>query len=193
MNRRVFFLDAAKGFLSALVMFVILMSLFINANVASGSMESTLNIGDRLLCFRHAYVLSSPKRGDIILFKLPEDNRLLIKRVIAIPEDEVEIKEGEVLINGELHVEDYVTGETVCLSEYQHVILGDNEYFVMGDNREHSTDSRVFGPINSSYIKAKLLFSYSTSQFLMVVGVSFAVLFSVYFLKKRLELWRKRL
>lgn len=93
------------------------------------------------------------ERGDIVIVKTGE--KILIKRVIALPNETISCKNGVVYINDKALEEDYITGIT---SDFDEVALSENEYFVMGDNREHSKDSREIGAITHEQILAKHLF-----------------------------------
>ena len=136
----------------------------INAHVPSSSMESTINVNDNLIGFRLAYLFSEPERGDIVIFKFPDDeSKVYIKRVIGTPGDTVEILNGVLYINGEIIEEDYI-------KEPMHGTSGPYEvpegcYFMMGDNRNVSDDARYW---NNTYVAkekilAKVLFRYSPS------------------------------
>ena len=81
----------------------------INAEIPSGSMENTIMTGDKLIGFRWSYLFSGPERGDIIIFKFPDDeSQNYVKRVIGCPGDTVKIEDGKVYVNGELLEEDYL-------------------------------------------------------------------------------------
>ena len=111
-----------------------------------GSMDPTLNAGDVLLVDRMAYRFSTPKRGDIIVYKTGDDKKASthIKRIIGLQGETVQIIDGEVYINGELLADEHY-GKEVMLDPgiaAESITLGDDEYFVLGDNRNHSSDSR---------------------------------------------------
>ena len=118
--------------------------IIVNANVPTGSMENTIQPGDRLIGFRLSYQKEGPKRGDIIIFNYPVDeSETYIKRVIGLPGETVQIIDGYVYINGEKLDENYgaeVMNDAGRAAEP--ITLGDDEYFVLGDNRNDSTDSR---------------------------------------------------
>ncbi len=134
---------------------VILLKRFviINANVPTGSMEDTIMTGDNLIGNRLAYTFSEPKRGDVVIFysPLPEDQKeKLIKRVIGLPGETIRIENYEVYIDGKLYEEDYLK-ETwarnpgyIEASGYAEFTLGEDEYFMMGDNRNNSYDGRYW-------------------------------------------------
>lgn len=88
------------------------------------------------------------ERGDVVVFKIPEEKDALIKRVIGVPGEHVEVKERTVFINGEELDESTYLADDVETWGSVDVTLGENEYFMMGDNRNHSLDSRNFGAIN---------------------------------------------
>ena len=130
------------------VVFVLTHFIIINAKVPSGSMENTIMTHDRLIGFRFAYWFDEPQRGDIILFEYPVDEKqTYIKRVIGLPGETVQIMDdGSIYINGEKLEENYgmevIKPETIGRAA-EPIELGDDEYFVMGDNRNNSSDSRT--------------------------------------------------
>jgi signal peptidase I len=131
--------------------------------IPSESMTPTLEVGDRVLVNKLSYRLHDVNRGDLVVFERPEgetsDVKDLIKRVIGLPGDEVVIKDNSVWINGERLEEDYLPVGTVtkqgtranCTDETP-CVVPDEFVWVMGDNREHSFDSRYFGPIGEDTI-----------------------------------------
>ncbi len=130
--------------------------------IPSASMENTMHIGDRVLVNKVSYRVGDVHRGDIVVFKTPpaeadKNIKDLIKRVVAVPGDTIEARSGEVYINGEKLVEPYVKDNEPTLS-LPPTKIGPNLYFVMGDNRTNSSDSRVFGPINKDLIVGKTSF-----------------------------------
>lgn len=137
--------------------------------IQEGSMDATLAAGDTLLIDRATYILRAPKRGDIIAFKLSDDEKasLHIKRVIGLPGETVQIVDGRILIDGETYQEqkDFPLMQNPGLAESA-ITLGNGEYFVLGDNRNNSEDSRFVdvGNVKKSNIIGKLWFVISPKE-----------------------------
>ena len=128
-----------------------------------GSMDPTLNAGDVLLVDRMAYRFSTPKRGDIIVYKTGDDKKASthIKRIIGLPGETLQIKDGQILIDGETYQENGECPgiENAGVAETR-VTLGNGEYFVLGDNRNNSEDSRYadMGNVKKRNIIGKVWF-----------------------------------
>lgn len=138
--------------------------IFMHGLIPSGSMEPLLREGDAMISFRLAYAFEAPRRGDVIVFN-PSANpkEVYVKRVIGVEGDTVDLFNGQVYINGCLIKEDYILGSTYPLKEGKtSFTVPENCVFVMGDNRENSSDARAwdqpFIPIEA--IKGKTLFRY---------------------------------
>lgn len=124
--------------------FIITHFIIINTWVPTGSMNNTIMDNDKVIGLRFTYAFSSPKRGDIVIFKYPDDeSKNYVKRVIGIPGDVVEISDGQVSVNGEVLDEPYIK-ETMDTSETLSYTVPENSYFVMGDNRNNSNDARYW-------------------------------------------------
>ncbi|MCR5527160.1 MAG: signal peptidase I [Lachnospiraceae bacterium] len=122
--------------------------IIVNAKVPSASMEQTIMTGDRVIGFRGAYLFSDPERGDIVIFKYPDDEKILyIKRIIGMPGDTVQIEDGKVYINGEALKEDYLNVKTE--GSFGPYTVPEGHYFMLGDNRNNSADSRYW---NNTYV-----------------------------------------
>ena len=136
-----------------IVLVVVLIRTFIitPVRVDGDSMKNTLKNGDILLLYK----LGSINRLDIIVLDEEKDNEKIIKRVIGLPGETVVIKKGKIYVNDKVIDDEYAYGET---SDYDKVTLEDDEYFILGDNRLISKDSRYFGPIKENEIKGKIVF-----------------------------------
>jgi signal peptidase I len=146
-------LEWALVLLGALVLAVLIRQFMVQAFwIESESMESTLEVRDRVLVNRLSYTFGDVSRGDVIVFaRLPDDpgqTRDLIKRVIGLPGDTVEGRDNTIYINGSRLTEPYVDPESNFFADFGPVSVPDHEVFVMGDNRDQSLDSRRFGTID---------------------------------------------
>jgi signal peptidase I len=116
--------------------------------IPSESMVPTLEVGDRVFVNKFIYRFTEPERGDIVVFESVNGGEEdLIKRVVALPGDEVEVRSGTLLVNGEEQEEPYLNKELPFNGSYEPTEVPEGEVFVMGDNRANSADSRVFGPL----------------------------------------------
>ncbi len=141
---------------SIIIAVIVNMFLIVNAVVPTASMEPTIMTGDRIFGNRLAYKNKSPERGDIVIFKFPDDEKqLFIKRVIGLPGETLEVRNGEVFINDsdEPLDEPYLKVEPV--GSYGPVEIPEDCYFMMGDNRNCSADSRFWK--NPFVYKSKIL------------------------------------
>lgn len=153
---------------------------FAAAEVHQCSMQNTLYEGQRLIENKIQYCYSEPKRGDIVIIneesekgvfnvfaanteefigkfynKEENEKNRLIKRIIGVPGDEVDIKDGKVYLNGQVCNEPYVNGDTYPKNMKFPIIIPEKEYFVLGDNRENSMDSRDIGLVSIDKIEGK--------------------------------------
>ena len=129
-------------------------------SVRGTSMAPSFQSGDRLLIGRRVYRRASPGRGEVVVVRDPRDpSEHYLKRVVGLPGEEVRLAEGMLFIDGEQLAEPYLGGLPASpgLGEAAWT-LGEDRYFVMGDNRAHSTDSREFGPIAPRDVVGKVRF-----------------------------------
>jgi signal peptidase I len=161
----------------ALILVTILdTKVFAMVQVQQRSMESTLHEGQELLVDKVSYDFTEPKRGDIIIFlenrtkdnsfddfriflddvaQKKQDNTRLVKRVIGLPGDEIDLRDGYVYLNGEKLNETYTQGTTLTQGVNFPLKVADGKLFVLGDNREVSRDSRFFGLIDKKQVEGK--------------------------------------
>lgn len=156
--------------LAAAIALFINFVIIVNASVPTGSMENTIMAGDRVVALRLSYLFSEPERGDVAIFKYPDDPEqkiLYVKRVIGLPGDRVEVKDGGVYINGELLEEDYI--REITNGDYGPYEVPEGCYFMMGDNRNNSLDSRFWENkfVEEDAILGKVLFKYYKSPALV--------------------------
>ena len=129
--------------------FVITHFVIIKAEVPTGSMKDTIQEGDRLIGWRLAYLFSDPKRGDIVIFPFPDnEEEKYIKRIIGLPGETIEIIDGVLYIDGTVYEEDYI--KEPMRGNYGPYVVPEGCYFMMGDNRNHSSDSRAW---QNHYVK----------------------------------------
>ena len=138
------------------VVFIVNNVLLINAKIPSESMEDTIMTGDRFFGNRLAYINKDPQRFDIVIFKYPDDEtQLFIKRVIGLPGETVEIRDGKVYIDGsETPLDDSFTPEPPQ-GDWGPEVVPEGSYFMLGDNRNRSKDSRFW--TNTFVKKEKIL------------------------------------
>ncbi len=136
--------------------------------VPSGSMLQTLQISDHFMAIR-LHPNESVRRGDIMVFKPDDSDFHFVKRVIALPGERIAIKDKQVLLNGKILIEPYVQHTKPKTRPVRDIMppltLGPDEYFLMGDNREASHDSRWFGPVHRRHLKARAAYIYFPGKF----------------------------
>lgn len=148
-------------FFSVLISFFIILFVYQPVKVEGGSMEPGLEDQERIVINKLVYRLESIERGDIVVFRYPRDtHKSFIKRVIALPGDRIHISYGHVFVNGERLAEPYVPADYQDAKSYPETVVPNNAYFMLGDHRSASNDSREFGPIMRSYIYGKAVFGY---------------------------------
>lgn len=145
------------------VVFVVKRFVMINAIIPSGSMENTIMVGDRVFGNRLVYQFGDPERGDIVIFKYPDnEEELFIKRVIGLPGDKVWIRDGLVYLNdSETPLEEDYLPET-SVGDFGPYYVPEDCYFMLGDNRNWSKDSRLWVNtyVSRDKILAKAVFRY---------------------------------
>lgn len=162
-NILIWIFEIAVTFIFAVLVAI---TMFQSVTMQESSMEPTLSVGDRFFMNKLTYKISSPQRGDIIVFKTngEDDAALHIRRVIGLPGETIQIKDGRILIDGETYKEgkDFPAISNPGLASSP-VTLEAGEYFVLGDNRNNSEDSRYgdIGKVKKKYIVGKLWFTIS--------------------------------
>lgn len=139
----------------------IIIFLYQPVRVEGTSMLPMLEDQDRLFINKMAYRVGDIHQGDVVVFEYPRDHsKSYIKRVIALPGERIRINEGEVFVNGKRLPEPYVPDRFEDDRSMPEMTLGPNQYFVMGDHRSISSDSRDFGPVDRNLIYGKAVFVY---------------------------------
>lgn len=168
-----FLLDLAETFIIAIGLFVIIYNFLIQPNsVLGSSMEPNFYDGEYIITDKISYRIGEPQRGDIVVFRFPKDESLdYIKRIIGLPGESVMISDNTVTIYNEEYPagfvldEAYLPEETVTnggsiFPENQKTVIPYDSYFVMGDNRLRSSDSRSWGTVPEKDLIGKVLFRY---------------------------------
>ncbi len=133
--------------------------------VKGASMEPNFFDKEYLIVDELTYRFRAPERGDVLVFKYPENQReFFLKRIIALPGERVKVSEGHVTIYNTEHPEGivldepYLPDDLLTSGDQTFATVGDNEYFVMGDNRPNSYDSRRFGPVDKNLVIGRVIF-----------------------------------
>jgi len=139
----------------------IIIFLYQPVKVEGTSMMPSLDDQERIFVNKFVYHLEPIGRGDIVVFRYPRDpSKSFIKRVIGLAGDRIQIDDGRVFVNGKLLEEDYVPSKYDDQRSYPELVVPPNSYFVLGDHRTMSNDSRDFGPVDASFIYGKAVFGY---------------------------------
>ena len=147
--------------LSVFVSVFIIVFLYQPVRVEGTSMLPMLEDQDRLFINKMAYRVGEIHRSDVVVFLYPHDHeKSYIKRVIALPGDDLRIDHGRVYVNGKLLMEGYVPARYADDRSFPETIIPDRQYFLMGDHRSISSDSREFGPVDRELIYGKAAFVY---------------------------------
>lgn len=155
-------------FISAFLAIVLMYVFGVRTNVIGNSMETELYSGQEILINRMIYTVSSPKRGDVVAFQPNgnENSHFYIKRVVGLPGESLEIKDGYLYIDGKRYIEDESFDKMADAGILENELtLGKEEYFVLGDNRNFSEDSRSgnVGVVKQSYMIGKVWFKLSSN------------------------------
>ncbi|MGD8744065.1 MAG: signal peptidase I [Candidatus Woesebacteria bacterium] len=166
-----FFLDILEVIVFAVAIFLFIYLLLLQPHKIRGaSMEPNFPNGEYLLTDKVSYRFREPERGDVVVFESPNNNREeFIKRIIALPGETISIKEGDVYVNGSLLKEKYLTDSLRTsagsfINEGDAITVPDDHYFVLGDNRPFSSDSRAWGFITSDDITGRAWLIYWPPQ-----------------------------
>jgi len=176
-----FILSFLETVVVALVISVVLYLFIMTPHeVVGNSMHPTYKNGEMLMANKVLYKFKEPTRGDVIIFKY-SDTQDFIKRIIGLPGETVMLKDGKLYINGNLLDESTYLSSSIYtnggdyLKEGETITIPEGRYFVCGDNRPHSSDSRMFGPIDSKDIKGKAWIVYFPfNQFRLVKHESYS-------------------
>src|SRR3989442_6748042 len=140
---------------------VIIVFLSQPVKVEGTSMAPLLSDQERIFINKFVYRFEPIERGDVVVFWYPLDrSKSFIKRVIGLPGEYIEVRQGRVLVNGKRLMEPYVPPQFADSGSYGPITVPVDEYFVMGDHRVSSHDSRMFGPVENKYIYGKAAFAY---------------------------------
>ena len=153
-----FMVDTIETVLLALILFLVINAVSARVRVENISMQPTLYQGEFLLINKLAYKVGQPHHGDIIVFHYPRDPKEdYVKRLIGLPGDEVKVDQGKVFVNGTALDEPYIAAAPTYNGTW---IVPAGNYFVLGDNRNQSSDSHVWGYVSTDLVVGKALVIY---------------------------------
>ena len=139
----------------------IILFLYQPVKVEGTSMLPSLQDQERIFINKFVYHFESVARGDVVVFRYPRDPaKSYIKRVVGVPGDHILIDHGRVFVNGRRLAENYVPRDFIDGRSYPELVVPEHSYYVLGDHRSMSNDSREFGPVDESYIYGKAVFVY---------------------------------
>lgn len=160
-------MDFLETIVVALSIFVVVYLFLVQPHEVKGSsMEPNFHNNEYILTDKISYRFTEPKRGEVVIFKSPKNPEVdYIKRIIGLPSEQVKIQNGSVYINDKKLGEPYLEETTILypgsfMQEGVEITIPSNEYFVFGDNRSHSSDSREFGPISRNLIIGRAFMRY---------------------------------
>ncbi len=166
------FLDLVETLVIGLSIFLVIYLFFMQPHQVSGqSMEPNLINNDYVLTDKVSYRVGEPKRGDVVVIHAPEAANCptgtgcdFIKRLIGLPGETIAVQDNSILVNGKKLDEQYIPKNFSTLpgsyTKGRQVVLTTDQYFVVGDNREHSSDSRAWGPVSRNDIVGRAFFRY---------------------------------
>jgi len=153
-----FILDIAETLILSVVLFAVINAVSARIRVDGASMQPTLETGEFVIVNKLAYMLGKVQIGDVIVFHFPRDpEQEYIKRVIGLPGDQVTVQDGKVSVNGQPLNEDYIAAPPAYESTWE---VPADSLFVLGDNRNNSSDSHNWGPVPLDYVVGKAVFVY---------------------------------
>jgi signal peptidase I len=146
---------------SLLISTFIIVFLYQPVKVEGTSMMPGLDDQERIFINKFVYNFEPVERGDVVVFRYPRDpSKSYIKRVIALPGDRIRIDDGQVYVNGHRLREPYVPSDFADQRSLSETIVPSGSYFLLGDHRSSSSDSRDFGPVSRRFIYGKAVFGY---------------------------------
>jgi signal peptidase I len=153
-----FILDIVETLILSVILFAVINAVSARIRVDGASMQPTLETGEFVIVNKLAYMLGKIQVGDVIVFHFPRDpEQEYIKRVIGLPGDQVAVQDGIVSVNGQPLDEDYIAAPPAYESTWE---VPPDSLFVLGDNRNNSSDSHNWGPVPLDYVVGKAVFVY---------------------------------
>jgi signal peptidase I len=153
-----FLLDVVETLILSVILFAAINTVSARIRVDGASMEPTLETGEFVIVNKLAYLYGKPQIGDVIVFHFPRDpEQEYIKRIIGLPGDQVAIKDGQVTVNGQPLEESYIAATPVYEATWD---VPSDALFVLGDNRNNSSDSHSWGPVPLENVVGKAVFVY---------------------------------
>lgn len=151
-------IEIGETLLISFILFLAINTVTARIRVDGSSMEPSLHHNELILVNRLAYQFGEPARGDVVVFRFPRDpEQEYIKRIIGLPGDTIEIRDHQVFVNGILLEEPYIAAPTNQSGVWT---VPEDRYFVLGDNRNDSSDSRAWGTVPEEYLIGKAIFIY---------------------------------
>jgi signal peptidase I len=157
-----FIVDVLETLILSVILFAVINAVSARIRVDGSSMEPTLNSGEYVVVNKLAYKFGPPKVKDVVVFHFPRDpQQEYIKRIIGLPGDRVNVSNGKVYVNGIRLQEDYITSPP----QYEDTwVIPEDSIFVLGDNRNNSSDSHNWGPVPMDYVVGKAVLIYWPPQ-----------------------------